>query len=142
MFVASYRNTEAGIRKRKESDEVAVLRANLTQTKRDIDEMMAKLDELSGKDRPAVYRSAFHRLEVMTCRLFGYSRAELHANSRDKRVVFARHFLMYWACRRTTLSLPQIGRLMGGRDHTTILHGKDTYVVRREQMGRKLRRAR
>ena len=33
----------------------------------------------------------------------------------------------------------QIGRWLGGRDHTTILHGKRAYVAKRAAQGRTLR---
>lgn len=37
-------------------------------------------------------------------------------------VVRARQILMFLCREHTTLSLPQIGRRVGGRDHTTVLH--------------------
>lgn len=40
-----------------------------------------------------------------------------------KKVVLPRHIAMLLARRLTHLSMPQIGQRMGGRDHTTILHG-------------------
>lgn len=40
-----------------------------------------------------------------------------------KKVVLPRHIAMLLARRLTHLSMSQIGQRMGGRDHTTILHG-------------------
>jgi chromosomal replication initiation ATPase DnaA len=40
-------------------------------------------------------------------------------------VVAARHLAMWLMCTHTKLSLPAIGRELGGRDHTTIVHGRD-----------------
>jgi hypothetical protein len=48
---------------------------------------------------------------------------ELHSDRRDAAVVNWRHASWYLARHMTPFSLPQIGRHMGGRDHTTILHG-------------------
>lgn len=42
---------------------------------------------------------------------------------RTGKLVFPRHIAMLLARRLTHLSMPQIGRFMGNRDHTTILHG-------------------
>ena len=42
---------------------------------------------------------------------------------RAKKVVLPRHIAMLLARRLTHLSMPQIGRHLGNRDHTTILHG-------------------
>lgn len=85
------------------------------------------------------FKHTFAELERRTCKLFRLSKRELYSSRRHRSVAFARHFLMYWASRLTGLSLPKIGRLMGNRDHTTILHGKKAYVEKRAQMGRYLR---
>lgn len=45
--------------------------------------------------------------------------------SRKKEVSLCRQIAMYLLCVETDLSLPQIGALLGNRDHTTILHGRD-----------------
>ena len=42
---------------------------------------------------------------------------------RSKGIVIARQMAMYLAREETDASLPQIGRALGGRDHTTVLHG-------------------
>lgn len=47
----------------------------------------------------------------------------LLSRRRDARVTRARQIAM-WLCRRFTVqSLPAIGAVLGGRDHTTVLHG-------------------
>lgn len=43
---------------------------------------------------------------------------------RTHAVVNARHVAVFLACEMTSASLPQIGRFMGGRDHTTIMHAR------------------
>lgn len=50
---------------------------------------------------------------------------------RNKHIVRWRHVLMYLAHRLTGYSLPQIGRLLGNRDHTTILHGVQKLTAQR-----------
>lgn len=42
---------------------------------------------------------------------------------RTRDVVFPRQVVMYLCKRLTVKSLPQIGRQLGNRDHTTVLHG-------------------
>lgn len=84
----------------------------------------------------------YHTIEARALRVFKITRAELRSDRRHREIVFARQFIAYWAVRRTSLSLPQIARLMGGIDHTTVLHGKRTYPEKREKMGRYLRPAR
>ena len=54
---------------------------------------------------------------------FSVSEMELLGARRTKNITEARHVL-YWLCRELTpYSLPEIGRRLDGRDHTTILHG-------------------
>ncbi len=53
---------------------------------------------------------------------FGVSRAELIGPSRSRPLVQARQVAMYLCRELTPLSLPKIGEIFGGRDHTTVLH--------------------
>jgi hypothetical protein len=48
---------------------------------------------------------------------------DILSSRRSRPIVAARHEV-FWRCwKETALSLPQIGRLLGGKDHTTVLHG-------------------
>jgi len=47
---------------------------------------------------------------------------DLKAQRRTAQVVKARQIAMYLAKTMTEMSLPEIGRRFGGRDHTTVLH--------------------
>jgi chromosomal replication initiator protein len=53
---------------------------------------------------------------------FGVERQALLARDRRPSVATARHVAMYLARELTGHSLPEIGRGMGGRSHTTVLH--------------------
>lgn len=46
-------------------------------------------------------------------------------HSRSQRFVDARHMVMYLARVTTDLSFPQIAKKMGGRDHSTVVHGRN-----------------
>jgi chromosomal replication initiator protein len=50
--------------------------------------------------------------------------AELMRKTREKAVSHPRQMAMYLSCRMTTLSLPNIARLFGGFDHTTVLYAR------------------
>lgn len=58
-----------------------------------------------------------------TCRQFEVSRGDVLGKSRKAHIVDAR-FAAAWVARRRLRrhSYPEIGRLMGGRDHTSIMH--------------------
>ena len=47
------------------------------------------------------------------------------APRKDRRTASARQLVMYLACNHTDLSLNAIGEALGGRDHSTVSHGRD-----------------
>ena len=53
---------------------------------------------------------------------FGIALQDLKTKRRNKQVVFPRQIAMYLSRELTELSLPEIGELFGGKDHTTVLH--------------------
>lgn len=53
----------------------------------------------------------------------GFTAQQIVGPQRHVDLVAARHYLMWRLRRETTWSLPEIGRFLGGRDHTTVLHG-------------------
>lgn len=56
---------------------------------------------------------------------FNLLESDLTGPSRSRQIVRARHIAMFLLREETSLSLPQIGRMLGGRDHTTVIHGYD-----------------
>jgi hypothetical protein len=56
------------------------------------------------------------------CQHFGVSRIDLISHRRTKELVKPRHIVAHLARKYTVRSLPEIGRWIGGRDHTTIMH--------------------
>jgi chromosomal replication initiator protein len=56
---------------------------------------------------------------------FRVSLAELRGRSRSKEIVLPRQITMYLLRDLTSQSLEEIGTALGGRDHTTIMHGID-----------------
>ena len=75
------------------------------------------------------------------CKATGVSMNTIMSNRRDKEATFVRQAICYWAVRRTSKTLPQIGTVLN-RDHTTIMHNRDAYVAKRKAMGRTLRMVR
>jgi chromosomal replication initiator protein len=56
-------------------------------------------------------------------RHFSVSEPSLMGKSRERAIVWARQVAMYLLRQETPASLFQIGQQLGGRDHTTVLHG-------------------
>ncbi len=59
---------------------------------------------------------------MAVARYYHVSEEELRGKQRDKRVVLPRQMAMYLLREETELPLVEIGNLLGGRDHTTVLH--------------------
>lgn len=77
-------------------------------------------------DRPRQHRRPAVTLEqIITATAVHHALAakDLTSKRRAARINHARQVAMYLARELTDLSLPQIGAGLGGRSHTTILHG-------------------
>ena len=61
---------------------------------------------------------------------FGFSVKDLKSPRRPMDLVIARHVAMYLADKLTSQSLVEIGKNIGGKDHTTVMHGRDKAIVR------------
>ncbi|HEY2053918.1 MAG TPA: chromosomal replication initiator protein DnaA [Solirubrobacterales bacterium] len=82
--------------------------------------------ELIAEVIPRGTRSAqatsVEEIQQQVAERFGISRAELIGSSRAATPLRARQVAIYLTRELTDLSLPQIGRLYGGRDHSTVLN--------------------
>jgi chromosomal replication initiator protein len=56
---------------------------------------------------------------------FNIKTSDLCGKSRKKDLVFARHLAAYILITEANLPLEEVGRLLGGRDHTSIMHARD-----------------
>jgi chromosomal replication initiator protein len=74
-------------------------------------------------------------LEAVT-RYYNVTLQDLEGKARDKRVVVPRQVAMYLLREETSLSLPEIGARLGGRDHTTVLHGVQKVAGELDRDGR------
>lgn len=62
-------------------------------------------------------------LRALVCLASGNSHIALCSARRDAAIVRPRQIYFWLARRFSTSSLPQVGRTVGNRDHTTVLHG-------------------
>ena len=70
--------------------------------------------------------------------VFGVPLEALAAPRRDRKVVVPRHVAMYLMRAETGASLAEIGAVLGGRDHSTVLHGSEK-IAREIEVDGKLR---
>ncbi|MDX1931523.1 MAG: chromosomal replication initiator protein DnaA [Capsulimonadales bacterium] len=64
-------------------------------------------------------------VQRVVCRRFGLDPDALIGKRRDREIVVARQIAMHLMRELTETSLPGIGQLFGGRDHSTVLHACD-----------------
>lgn len=66
--------------------------------------------------------SDIRKLMLIVGHHFDVTDRDILSNRREKIIVYARQMAMFLCRDFTTLSYPEIGRRLGGRDHTTVLH--------------------
>jgi len=71
----------------------------------------------SDKDRISI-----ENIQRMVGREFGLTLAQLKSKNNSHSVSYPRQIAMYLTKQLTPTSLPQIGRVFGGKHHTTVLH--------------------
>jgi chromosomal replication initiator protein len=82
-------------------------------------DLIAEVVPVGGRSsRP----TSVEEIQQRVAERFGISRAELVGSSRAATPLRARQVAIFLTRDLTDLSLPQIGRLYGGRDHTTVLN--------------------
>ncbi len=73
--------------------------------------------------RASPRRATLPCITTAVCEHFDLTRDEITGRSRTARLTRPRHVAMYLMREDTKHSLPAIGAELGGRDHTTVLHG-------------------
>ncbi len=65
----------------------------------------------------------YHHITEVVCSNYGVTEEEIMGRRRTREVAMARQVAMFLMRDMTNMSLPQIGEALGGRDHTTVMHG-------------------
>jgi chromosomal replication initiator protein len=91
-------------------------------TKSDVNVSLAEdvLKEIIPETKPK--EITIKTIQAEVARYYDLSAAQLVGPNRSRFVVFPRQVAMYLARQLTGQSLPKIGELFGGRDHTTVMH--------------------
>jgi len=81
---------------------------------------MAKqvLEEHIAKTDPIVHISD---IESSVSTFFGITPADIHSSKRDRTVSLARSYTMYLARKHTKMSFPEIGKILGNKNHATVI---------------------
>lgn len=107
-------------------DRIAALELELAARDAEVDRLNAELELRSIVSKP---HQAL-KMAKAVAKARGVSFAEMIGERRSAYLVRTRQEAMWLLKEKCGLSLPQIGRILGGRDHTTILHGIRRHVRR------------
>jgi len=62
----------------------------------------------------------------LVCDVTSTDKNVILSKTRKREAVLVRQFIMYFASTKLDVSLASIGNHLGGRDHSTVIHGRDT----------------
>lgn len=101
---------------------IAILQALKTQNLNPDPENVTKFLDQSPR-KPVI---TDHKQVLSTiCSFFNISLKDLTGPNRQKGLVLPRHIAMYLLSEELKLTVEKIGQVLGGRDHTTVMHGRD-----------------
>lgn len=79
-------------------------------------------------------RPTLNQIKYRVAWVCGVSIEEIESIRRNKNIVNARHMYAYLARKYTSHSFPQIGKTLGGRDHSTIIHAATAWPKRKTKL--------
>ncbi|MCW5874669.1 MAG: chromosomal replication initiator protein DnaA [Anaerolineales bacterium] len=92
---------------------------------RDVPLTVALVDGALADMLPEPHSLSPENIVEAVARVFNQPQEKLLSRDRSAPVALARQVAMYLLREEARLSLPTIGELLGGRDHTTVMHGYD-----------------
>lgn len=94
--------------------------AGLSNRKIDLNLTKECMQNLITPNAPVIITGELIQEKVAEC--YQMRVEDFKAKKRTKNIAFPRQIAMYLCREMTDLSLPKIGELFGGRDHTTVIH--------------------
>ena len=84
------------------------------------------IKKLLGHKEDAQLRSLSPKQVInKVCEYFMIKQSDLIGPKRVKELVLPRHLVMHILSEQLNLTVEKIGEIIGGRDHTTVMHGRD-----------------
>lgn len=83
---------------------------------------LAKKVLLDMFDAPSARRVTADLVQRVVANHYQVNQSDLKSSTRSRKITLPRQVAMYLVREMTNLSLPDIGRKFGGRDHTTVMH--------------------
>lgn len=70
-------------------------------------------------------KTDYRKVISVVCDYFNLNLKDLTGPKRQKELVLPRHLVMYILSEELGITVEKIGQILGGRDHTTVMHGRD-----------------
>lgn len=83
------------------------------------------ISKLLGQSPKKTLTIDYKQVLSTICSFFDLNLKDLTGPKRQKEYVLPRHMAMYFLSEELRLTVEKIGELMGGRDHTTVMHARD-----------------
>lgn len=80
--------------------------------------------QLNGVTKP-IKKTSYQEILSCVCNYFSLNKKTIISQNRSKNIAWARQIIMYLLRVELKLPLEEIGQILGGRDHTTIMYGVD-----------------
>jgi chromosomal replication initiator protein len=95
------------------------------------EEVVKQIIGKGAEDNGLTKKASVNDFVDAICKHFSIGKRSLFSDSRARVFAYPRQILMYLLRIQLNLSLEEVGRLVGGRDHTTVMHAVDkiTYMA-------------
>ncbi len=70
----------------------------------------------------------YETIKKVVAHYYNIKITELNSKKRTRAITYPRQIAMYLCRELTNMSLPKIGEVFGGRDHTTVMHACDKII--------------
>ncbi|MBU6389610.1 chromosomal replication initiator protein DnaA [Patescibacteria group bacterium] len=112
---------ETNIRELEGALTTVLLHIQATGTEPTVDLVQSALRNLIS--RKPLKKSGLEQIREVVCRFYDITPEDIIGQRRQKELVKPRQVLMYLLKNELRMTFPTIGREIGGRDHTTAMHG-------------------
>lgn len=109
----------------KKDDQEKSLEEVITELREQNAKLIEALERLCPTEEPIHRRPTIQEIKRIVARYYGVTVNDLESPCRAARCVRPRHVACYLIRERTIKSFPEIGRRLGGRDHTTAMSAVD-----------------
>ena len=121
-FIAE--NIKSNIRTLEGALQKLILRARLSKTPINVDMAKENLKDMIGEGGEADVVTP-QKIISIVCEHYQITEKDFLSVKKNKEVAFPRQVAMYLCCEMTDASQQYLGEIMGGRDHSTVIHGRD-----------------